>query len=101
MVTAFAPETFQLSVTDCPELITLGLAVKELITGGDIGGRTAGCGDSSGIIMQLAVKATSRISDKAGKLFLHQCIFILISIVSYRLIIHGAKLKIKLLHSGG
>jgi hypothetical protein len=79
MVTLLAPETFQLSVTDCPELIISGLAVKELMTGGNIVGDTVGCGDSSGIIIQLIVKTTKRISDKVSKLYLNQCVFISVS----------------------
>ena len=98
MVTVVAPDTFQFSVTDCLELIISGLAVKELITGGDMGGGAIGGGDSSGIIIQPVVKPASKIINRARRQYLSRCIFLFISFSTsfISLIIHGTKPGIKM-----
>jgi hypothetical protein len=65
MVTAVAPETFQLNVVRCPELMLPGLVVKELIVGGAVGPSGVDAGSCLTMVMQPAVEPIKTTSDMA------------------------------------
>ena len=80
IVTVVAPETSQLKVADCPELIVSGVAVKELMTGWaasvDGGG---GAGPSGAVmVMHPAAGLISTTSGSISKVKYHLYFFMLV-----------------------